>query len=794
MSATVVAPAAALGARQRPTRGLSAEDVDRSFAAWLPDAVCAAPGIDWAALPRPVKVYFLNTVGDSPDAAPLALAVGLVHRSGAMAHTTFRVLAQLNALLRRLRRECGLRALPQLADGAFWDHVHATYAAALRTDGRSFPPGVANEIRHYNGVTQRQVRAYAHELRAGTGGTTWQATLDALGLGRVAHWQDLLLPAMPPGWFERSTIQSTAIAEANAAVLEKTEVLLRLHTPLAHLATMRCAAVRDLMQRYRAALAEARSLGQCPWRFTHEAHIPRFRDNAPAAAAEIRYDVRTVTLSLAIWDRVSWAEAHRDRVSQSTCDNIERRVGAYHPDATAYYLECLNPPDDFCWFGHIIAQGTLGRPTRASARQGAAALLGEPRGINTRPPGLLDPALSNAVWLRNKVRPGEMLIDIEALYRGILYGAALAIAALTSAPRVGELLQFSNRRWDVIETPAEQPSTRPRRVLVQWVLPKGGKVDADRRWKLVAPDLQPLLREIIELLTTQHGGAVPVIRPTGNNKEEFLVPEPYLFQWGASSNGQTGLLTARDVGVLLRFLFHGVALCTLRGEPFHVGTHLCRHVTASQAKEEGLPDEAISYLLTHRRGRPASPMQSAVAAATPHYTEAGSQSLALQALDRWHRELATRASEAPIHAPAEKDLAALDPKVRGALERYGLMAATALGWCSAGLCVRDSRRQCVGCSYLVEDYRMLGFALRLKRVVHADLALMEAEATAPDVREKRQLLADLDGHIHFMRVQAALATRDLGALPAVLRQMLPTQETESKTSSTPLATDDPGLS
>jgi len=784
MSTMVVAPPAAPEVEKRPTRGLPADDVDHSFDVWLPAEVRAAPGIDWAALPRSVKVYFLNTVGDSPDAAPLALAIGLVHRSGAMAHSTFRVLAQLNALLRRLRRECGLYTLPQLADGTFWDRVHTTYASDRRTDGRSFPPGVANEIRHYNGVTQRHVRAYAHELRAGDGGTAWQAALDALAPERVTRWPDLLLPAMPPGWFERSTIRSTATAEANTAVLEKTEVLFRLHTPLAQLATMRCATVRDLMLRYRAELAEARRLGQFPRRFEHEAHIPRFLDNAAATAAQIRYDVRTVTLSLAVWDRVSWAEAHRDRVSRGTCENIERRVGAYHPAATTYYLECLNPPDDLFWFGHIVAQGVLGRPTRASARQGAAALLGEPRGINTRPPGLLDPALSNAVWLRNKVRPGEMLMDIEALYRGILYGTALAIAALTSAARVSELLQFSNRRWDVIETPAELSLTRPRRVLVQWVLPKGGKVDADRRWKLVAPDLQPLLREIIELLTAHHGGTVPIIRPTGNNKEEFLVPEPYLFQWGASPDGRTGLLTARDVGVLLRFLFHGVALRTLRGEPFHVGTHLCRHVTASQAKEDGLSDEAISYLLTHRRGQSTPTTRPAVTAATLHYTAAGSQSLALQALDRWHRELATRASEAPIFAPVEKDLAALDPKVRGALERYGLMAATALGWCSAGLCVRDSRRQCVGCSYLVEDYRMLGFALRLRRVAQADLTFMKVEGTAADVREKRQLLADLDGHIHFMRVQATLATRDPGALPTVLRQTLPTHGTEDDASPT----------
>ncbi|MDQ2831199.1 MAG: hypothetical protein M3Y74_19395, partial [Chloroflexota bacterium] len=150
----------------------------------------------------------------------------------------------------------------------------------------------------------------------------------------------------------------------------------------------------------------------------------------------------------------------------------------------------------------------------------------------------------------------------------------------------------------------------------------------------------------------------------------------------------------------------------------------------------------------------------------------------------WHRELATRASEAPILAPVEKDLAALDPKVRGALERYGLMVATALGWCSAGLCVRDSRRQCVGCSYLVEDYRMLGFALRLRRVAQADLTFMKVEGTAADVREKRQLLADLDGHIHFMRVQATLATRDPSALPTVLRQTLPTHGTEDDASPT----------
>jgi len=159
--------------------------------------------------------------------------------------------------------------------------------------------------------------------------------------------------------------------------------------------------------------------------------------------------------------------------------------------------------------------------------------------------------------------------------------------------------------------------------------------------------------------------------------------------------------------------------------------------------DAGVPYDVIAFLLTHRRMMPRD-QRSPVPAATLYYSKPRQQD-ALALWQAYQTALATRCAHLPMVAPAARDLATMDAWLQEVWERFGLLGPTALGWCSAGLCVRDDRRQCIGCPWLVEDYRMLGFALRWRRMILIELDRLEQAALSTDARQKRRMVENLDG-------------------------------------------------
>ena len=755
--------------------------VDRAFDAWLPAAVACAPGIRWDMAPAAVKRYLVLWVGQGPDALVIALAMGcLCTYGGAGRAHLYSSVTAINTLLRRLRRVCGLTTLAQLGDTAVWDRLVAAAPSqgAVRAD-QSFPPGLARAMSDYASLTETHLAYYRQRVLTTETIRAWQATLDALHPTTQVRWTDLFLPAMPARWFEQSGIQQRVTQEAQARRKAASDVLTPLHAVLVQLAVYRHLAVKDLIERYRAEVTciEERGLA-LPHTFEHTIVVPVVNREA-RAVSEVQITGRRVALRLSIWDRWSWAETHFDRLTTNTTrGRLRHRRVTYAPDVNGYYLQCHNPPRDLFWFGEIVAGGALARIDPTSPRREAAERLGEPAGFGTVPSGLLNPARSDTAWLHQQTRPGELLLDAEALYRGVLYGAAIAIYALTSATRATELLQLSDARWDQIEVPEMRdgtPTGRVQSTLIQWVLPKGALTDRERQPKLISPQLQPLLKEIIDLLERRHGGMIPAVLPAWNTKEDHLGREPYLLQWNASPDGAHGLLHPSDLGRLLRFLYYGVELTTATtGEPIHVGVHLCRHVLATTAHHDaGVPYDVIAFLLTHRRMMPRD-QRSPVPAATLYYSKPRPQD-ALAFWQAYQTALAARCAHLPMVAPVARDLATMDGWLQEVWERFGLLGPTTLGWCSAGLCVRDDRRQCIGCPWLVEDYRMLGFALRWRRMILIELDRLEQAALSTDARQKRRMVDHLDGHIAMMRHQEAVV-RAHGQLPRFLTVPRPTME------------------
>jgi hypothetical protein len=193
--------------------------------------------------------------------------------------------------------------------------------------------------------------------------------------------------------------------------------------------------------------------------------------------------------------------------------------------------------------------------------------------------------------------------------------------------------------------------------------------------------------------------------------------------------------------------------------------------------DHDVPPEVIAFLLSHRRPRTSSRVEWPIPAATDYYSRLPRET----GLAIWHAyqlDLARRCTQWPIHAPAERDLDSMDAWMREVFENFGTLGPTALGWCSAGLCVRPNNRAlCIGCPFLVEDYRMLGNALRWRTLFERDVRDLEGRGVSVDARQRRRQLEALNGHITIMREQAAYV-RSSQPLPLFLAEPRPAAEEE----------------
>jgi hypothetical protein len=138
------------------------------------------------------------------------------------------------------------------------------------------------------------------------------------------------------------------------------------------------------------------------------------------------------------------------------------------------------------------------------------------------------PGLSN--WIAYRY-PDAISVELETLYRGVLYGSAYSILGLTSGARFYELAQIS---FDRFEEPRPhkvlrdgKPTGKLDLIYLQRLLPKGcnpGRrtpaLQRERRYRL--------LLETAEHLLAQYG-EVPVLPPQ-QDKTHYLRPERCLFQ------------------------------------------------------------------------------------------------------------------------------------------------------------------------------------------------------------------------------------------------------------------------
>lgn len=715
----------------------------RLFLSWLPTVLQEAPGIEWDTLPSRVMGHLVRTVGDSPDAIPIALAIGsAMHamKNQTLAHTS----STLLSLFRRLRTHFGMYDLAQLRRREFWTRF---------VTGRSLSSGEVRMLTTYASLASTHLRNY----------------LESLNERQRLVMEPYALPPLPAHFLERYAQHRANVTAAAARRKEQSDVLAPLLPLLIELAQFR----KQEMERLYTAFCRYRNQAcagtmTLPYRFEYTDRSFSVTEEASTVAA-VSLIERTVTLSLTLWNRATWVEAHPELYGRCSQWQRRRQLSAYAAEKEIYFLQYQGAPEELLWCGDMLTNWPV--LTSKALDHPAAEEAETPRwhtALCLLRPGLLAPPKRSGVWFRHAMSTGALLFEPESLYRGILYATALATLALTNGSRVSELLQVSATRFETIvvdEMKHQQPTGRKIGILVQKLLPKGYTQESQRQFFLIGDMAGRLLMEIGQLLEATHNGSIPVVHPTRSTKEEDLAPEPYLFQWAASADGRLGLLEHSDVGRLLRFLFHGLTLTTRTGKPIRIVPHLLRHVLATHARTiQQVPAEAVAYLLHHRVTLSDSTRALSIPEATAYYSRMPvAQLLAL--LFEAQSTVGSRQDRSYLQAPTPRTLEQMDEALRQVFEQWSLIGPTVLGYCSAGLCIRpDNRARCLGCRFLVPHYSTLPSARVWRKLYLFHAEQHEAHGHSIDAKQARQMIHYLDDIITIMQIQMR-ARADGGYLP-----------------------------
>lgn len=722
------------------------EEHIQAFLAWLPSPLQEAPEIRWDHLPSLVMGYLIHTVADQPDAAAIALAVGSAAEAMG-SQTLYQACSRVRKLFQQLRTQYGMTELAQLGQRELWERF-----VAERT------------------LSQEEVmRLVYYEVLAST---HLPAYLDSLTFHQRLRWEPLCLPRLPRWLIEKYGHRHGILAGIRRRRKERSDVLVPLFPLLVEIAQLRKQAIDRFLQEYRQLRARMQAGEiELPHHFQYTDRLFSIPEET-ASLADAKLIEHHLTLSLTLWDRVSWVREHWDQYGDYVHRIWQARSGPYASENNACFLEYDGSPEDLFWFGNLMAQRLFE--------------YGQKGGVTVSRPGLLIPPIAEAMWLRVARHHTEsLLFEPESLYRAILFAAALATLALTNGSRVSELLQVSATRFETVvvdELKNQQPTGRKIGICVQHLLPKGYHHESERQFFLISDMAVRLLKEIGELLRSAHGGSIPVVQPLfRNNKSADLVPEPYFFQWAASPDRRLGQLMTQDVAVLLRLLFHGLKLTTRAGEPIRVVTHLLRHVLATHARQvKNVPAEAVAYLLHHRMTLPDTERALSIPEATAYYSRMPvTQLLAL--LFEIQSTLLSERTYSYLQVPSPRTLEQLEEGIRAVFEQWGMIGPTVFGYCSAGLCVRpDNRALCLGCPYLVPHYSNLPKAQTWRQLHVLQAQLHDEQGHYVDAQQVRQAIQHLDDLIAMMELQ--IQTRQDGGYLPFVDTLPPAQNEEGETS------------
>src|SRR6266702_3326701 len=196
----------------------------RLFLAWLPSVLRDAPSIEWEQLPSQVMGHLVRTVGDHPDAVPIALAIGCAipaMKRQALLHVS----STLLSLFRRMRAHYGMNEFSQLADRELWTRF---------VSGRQLSPGEVRALTVYATI------AFTHE----------RIYLESLDERRRLLLEPYALPPLPARFLERYAQRRASAQATIARRKEQSDVLVPLFPLLIELAQFRKQAAERLYKAF----------------------------------------------------------------------------------------------------------------------------------------------------------------------------------------------------------------------------------------------------------------------------------------------------------------------------------------------------------------------------------------------------------------------------------------------------------------------------------------------------------------------------------------------------------------
>jgi integrase len=731
--------------------GWDREDQLKAFLAWLPTELHNAPGIDWMKIPASAMGYCVHTVGRSPDAAYVAVAIASAH-GGVTNRSLLGLAGNLNILLRFLRNECQMEQLSDLRKAEIWQ----TCVAKMKQTGHSI-----KQLRGYHALATGHIPGYLQRL-------------DEADRTRM---QAYVLPPPPHDLLKKQFPSNSVKTVQQAKRKAQSDILVPLYPVLRQLIRFR----KELANRTFLAIREARRKveageAKLPFYFHHSDAIPEITRDA-RAVSEVQIVGRAVDMHFVLWDKQTWVLHHEDRCSPFTFEAASEGRDSYAPEKNCYFVQFEGKASDLLWFGNLIEHRLLQNfkrdlvehPKGYLERWQLARSLGFYSGCDCDRPGVLN---TGDRWFSEEVhRDGDCVFEPEALYRAVLFGSALAMISLSNGSRVSELLQVSwnkerriTRMETVIALGADgapllgedgKPKTRQVPIYLQHLLPKGAKTEEERQLFPLSKEAMRLLGEIKRLLEETYGEIPTVHPPKSSAKYEHLKPEQYLFQWAATPDGRQGIFSIGDVQVLLRFILHGLDVYTAQGEPIRVSVHVLRHVMATHARQyRHVPPEAIAHFFLHHRLRALTGHDPSLSDLYEYYTEKTEQQrFAIIRTDLDEQEEMDRALMRSM--PSPRDLEQKNEDLRAAYAVWHALHPTALGNCGCpGLCPRGNDRSlCLGCSYHVEDPEKLGAALAWRTSYAKQAEIFEAQGNFIDARQARIKVQQLDDMINVMRMQ-----------------------------------------
>ncbi len=692
----------------------------------LPPALRCAPKLDWNLLP-PRAVYSLlwGKASTSPERGGIALGTGVMALDGIHATDLHQVTYAPELVRSELQALFGIERLHQM-----------TYEQWVAFGGRSEQMRRMNKtLARYSSLTATHLRGYLQELPP----------------EQREVLEEFRLPELPARFLERYVPQSDAKRQARRRRKAQTDVLVPIAPVLLGLVLRRKAAAERLIAHHRALVARVET-GEVtlPARLEYD-DVMVGLDRGAIAVGDIEWISRPVHLAFTLWSPEAYVRRTRgDRYFTSVLayrgKPNRRGRSVYRADLPDNYLLVADAEtdDDALWFLPLV------RDKRRRSRRSGYSDVG----------GVFCFETPISKWL--SVRPELQGFEPEAVYRGILYGTALAVLALTSGARLAELAQVSADRF---LPPRPYPIVRdgkPTGVLdviyLQDLLPKGAVHESERQPYNVSGAIR-LLREIGTALVGRHG-QIPKAAPRGN-KAAYLEPERYFFQWHQM------VIPPATINGLLRLIFAGLDLHDTTGRAFNITSHILRHVGQTLARYRyQVPLEVIAALGLHHRlddGRPS--------AASEYYTLQPEQERLLaqqRTIDRLVDDGRALVPVDPVDEERrlQEAMERSDELTRDAYETWHAYHPVVFGHCGhSGLCVRGRERVlCLGCPFLVPrpEYRW-----RAERYAQ-DYAVMaqrlRTEGNMGEAREYQHLASKCMDLAHLM-LRLEEAETDVGWRP-----------------------------